>query len=211
MNYIKQRELMVETQLRAKGIRNERVLKAMGKVPRHKFVDEALAVRAYGDSPLPIGEGQTISQPYMVALMSEKLNLSGNERVLEVGTGSGYQTAILAELAAEVYSIETIPTLASRTKGLLEELGYKNINLRIGDGSLGWPEAAPYDAILVAAGAPSMPDPLIRQLADGGVLVIPVGSRSSQELYTVRKRENRLIKTSGCPCAFVKLQGAFGW
>jgi protein-L-isoaspartate(D-aspartate) O-methyltransferase len=211
MNYIRQRQLMVENQLQAKGIRNERVLKAMGKVPRHMFVDEALAASAYGDYPLPIGERQTISQPYMVALMSEKANLSGGERVLEIGTGSGYQTAILAELATVVYSIELIPALAQRTKELLEQLGYTNIHIRVGDGSLGWPEAAPFDAILVTAGAPDMPEPLIQQLAEGGSLVIPVGSESSQELQIVRKREHKLIKTSCCACAFVKLQGVFGW
>jgi protein-L-isoaspartate(D-aspartate) O-methyltransferase len=211
MDYIKQRKLMVETQLQAKGIRDERVLRAMGSVPRHKFVDEALAVRAYGDHPLPIGERQTISQPYIVALMSERLNLSGNERVLEVGTGSGYQTAILAELASEVYSVEVIPGLASRAQRLLEELGYRNIHIRVGDGSLGWPEEAPYDGILVTAGAPRTPAPLIQQLAEGGALVVPVGSESFQELQIVRKRKGKLIKTASCPCAFVKLRGACGW
>ena len=211
MDYSKQRKLMVEAQLQAKGIRDERVLRAVGRVPRHKFVEEALAGRAYGDYPLPIGEGQTISQPYMVALMSEKLNLSGKERVLEIGTGSGYQTAILAELAAEVYSIERIPSLSSRAEGLLEELGYDNIQLTVGDGSLGWPDAAPFDGIIVTAGAPDMPPPLVQQLAEGGALVIPVGSESSQELQILRKRGGKLIKTSSCACVFVKLQGACGW
>lgn len=211
MDYSNQRKLMVQTQLQAKGIRDERVLKAVGKVPRHRFVEEALAIRAYGDYPLPIGEGQTISQPYMVALMSEKLNLSGNERVLEIGTGSGYQTAILAELAAEVYSIERIPSLSSRAKTLLEELDYQNIQLMVDDGSLGWPDAAPFDGIIVTAGAPEMPPPLVQQLAEGGVLVIPVGSESSQELQILRKRGGKLIKTSSCACVFVKLQGACGW
>ncbi len=211
MDYMRQRKLMLETQLEAKGIRDGRVLRAMERVPRHKFVEEALAIRAYGDHPLPIGEGQTISQPYMVALMTEKLNLTGNERVLEIGTGSGYQTAILAELAAEVYSVERIPSLASRAQELLDELGYENIHFKVDDGSLGWPEAAPYDGILVTAGAPEVPEPLVQQLLEGGAMAIPVGSQTSQELQIIRKRGGKLIKTSSCLCTFVSLQGNCGW
>jgi protein-L-isoaspartate(D-aspartate) O-methyltransferase len=147
----------------------------------------------------------------MVALMSEKLNLTGNERVLEIGTGSGYQTAILAELAADVYSIERVPALAARAQELLTELGYKNIHFKIDDGSLGWPDAAPFNGILVTAGAPQIPEPLVQQLTEGGVMAIPVGSEYSQELQVIRKRGGKLIKTSGCLCSFVRLQGACGW
>ncbi len=211
MKYTKLRKHMLETQLMAKGISNPQVLKAMGKIPRHFFVDEALAVRAYGDYPLPIGEGQTISQPYMVALMSEKLNLSGHEKVLEIGTGSGYQTAVLAELASEVFSVELLSGLSAKAGELLDRLGYDNINFKIADGSLGWPDAAPYDAIIVTAGAPCTPQPLIRQLADTGVLIIPVGNEAHQKLQIIRKKGKKLIKTTSCPCTFVKLRGALGW
>ena len=179
---------MVRNQIQARGIRDQRVLEVMSRIPRHRFVPGAGTFEAYGDYPLSIGRGQTISQPYMVALMSEELALRGAERVLEVGTGSGYQTAILAELAAEVYSIELISELIKRTKKLLKGLGYTNIRYRCADGALGWSEYAPYDRILVAAAADAIPRPLISQLADNGFLVIPVGdSRQYQTLSIVRR------------------------
>ena len=175
MEFAIARERMVADQLRARGITDPRVLTAMGRVPRHRFVEEALAARAYGDYPLPIGEKQTISQPYMVALMTQALELVGGERVLEVGTGSGYQTAILAELAAKVYSVERIRSLADRARAILEELGYYNVLIRVGDGTLGWREEAPFDAVLVTAAAPEVPAPLVEHVKPGGRLVIPVG------------------------------------
>ncbi|HAA83842.1 MAG TPA: protein-L-isoaspartate O-methyltransferase, partial [Thermodesulfobacterium commune] len=161
------REKMVKSQIVARGIKDEKVIQAMLKVPRHLFVEEALRDQAYGDFPLPIGKGQTISQPYIVALMTEALELKGKERVLEVGTGSGYQTAILAEIALWVYTIERDPDLSEKAKKVLLSLGYKNISFKIGDGSLGWPEAAPFDAIIVTAASPQIPQPLVDQLAEG--------------------------------------------
>ncbi len=205
------RERMVENQIKARGIKDERVLKAMLKVPRHLFVDEALREQAYGDFPLPIGEGQTISQPYIVALMTEALELKGNERVLEVGTGSGYQTAILAELALWVYTIEKYFRLLERAKKILMELGYKNIIFRLGDGTLGWPEAAPFDAIIVTAGAPEIPKPLIEQLSEGGRIVIPVGDEFSQVLIKGIKKGGILHTQTLEAVRFVKLVGAYGF
>jgi len=205
------RERMVETQIKARGISDERVLQAMLKVPRHLFVDEALRDQAYGDFPLPIGEGQTISQPYIVALMTEALELKGNERVLEVGTGSGYQTAILAELALWVYTIEKYPTLLERAKKILLNLGYKNISFKLGDGSLGWKEAAPFDAIIVTAAAPKIPPPLVDQLLEGGRIVIPVGDAFSQMLIKGVKKGGKLYTQSLEPVRFVKLVGAYGF
>lgn len=205
------RERMVETQIKARGISDERVLQAMLKVPRHLFVDEALRDQAYGDFPLPIGEGQTISQPYIVALMTEALELKGNERVLEVGTGSGYQTAILAELSLWVYTIEKYPTLLERAKKTLLNLGYKNISFKLGDGSLGWKEVAPFDAIIVTAAAPKIPPPLIDQLLEGGRIVIPVGDAFSQMLIKGIKRGGKLYTQSLEPVRFVKLVGAYGF
>jgi protein-L-isoaspartate(D-aspartate) O-methyltransferase len=201
-----QAERMVRQQLRARGISSERVLEVMSVLPRHRFVSGGVRGEAYGDFPLPIGRGQTISQPYMVGLMSEELRLQGNERTLEVGTGSGYQTAILAELAREVYTMEVIPTLLERARALLGELGYGNIHYRAGDGSVGWPEAAPFDAILVAAASVGIPEALTAQLADNGVLVIPVGrSQAYQTLVTIRRRGERLEKSEGIGCRFVPL------
>ncbi|MCA9519367.1 MAG: protein-L-isoaspartate(D-aspartate) O-methyltransferase, partial [Myxococcales bacterium] len=179
---------MVVRQLGERDIFDPRVLEAFRRVPRHELVPRTLWDEAYEDHPLPIGEGQTISQPYMVAIMLQLLRLRGVERVLEIGTGSGYQTALLAELAAEVFSIERVPTLAERAEGDLERLGYRNVSIRVGDGTLGWPECAPYDAIVVSAGAPRVPAPLVEQLGDGGVLAVPVGSRSVQYLTLVRRR-----------------------
>ena len=197
---------MVRNQIQARGIRDRRVLEVMSRIPRHRFVSGASTFEAYGDYPLSIGRGQTISQPYMVALMSEELKLKGTERVLEVGTGSGYQTAILAELAAEVYSVELISELIERTEKLLEELGYTNIWYRCADGSLGWSEYAPYDRILVAAAADAVPRPLTSQLADNGILVIPVGdSRHYQTLSIVRRRGKRFETRESIGCRFVPL------
>lgn len=205
------RERMVESQIKARGIGDERVIKAMLKVPRHLFVDPALRDQAYGDFPLPIGERQTISQPYIVALMTEALELKGQERVLEIGTGSGYQTAILAELALWVYTIEKYPSLQEKAKNLLIKLGYKNISFKIGDGTLGWSEAAPFEAIIVTAASPQIPQPLIEQLAEGGRIVIPVGDEYSQMLIKGVKRGGVLHTKSLEPVRFVKLVGAYGF
>jgi len=205
------RERMVETQIKARGLKDERVIKAMLKVPRHLFVDEALRDQAYGDFPLPIGEGQTISQPYIVALMTEALELKGNERVLEIGTGSGYQTAILAELALWVYTIERFPMLLERAKKVLNELGYKNISFKLDDGTLGWKEASPFDAIIVTAASPDIPPPLVEQLAEGGRIVIPVGDEFSQTLINGVKKGGKLHTKALEPVRFVKLVGAYGF
>jgi len=205
------RERMVETQIKARGIKDERVIQAMLKVPRHLFVPPSLRDQAYGDFPLPIGEGQTISQPYIVALMTEALELKGNERVLEIGTGSGYQTAILAELALWVYTIERYATLQEKAKAILLELGYKNISFKVGDGTLGWKDAAPFEAIIVTAAAPEIPPPLIEQLAEGGRIVIPVGDEFSQMLIKGVKRGGRLHTKTLEPVRFVKLIGAYGF
>lgn len=205
------RERMVESQIKARGIGDERVIKAMLKVPRHLFVDPALRDQAYGDFPLPIGERQTISQPYIVALMTEALELKGQERVLEIGTGSGYQTAILAELALWVYTIEKYPSLQEKAKNLLIKLGYRNISFKTGDGTLGWSEAAPFEAIIVTAASPRIPQPLIEQLAEGGRIVIPVGDEYSQMLIKGVKRGGVLHTKSLEPVRFVKLVGAYGF
>lgn len=205
------REKMVETQIKARGIKDERVLQAMLKIPRHLFVDEALRDQAYGDFPLPIGEKQTISQPYIVAVMTEALELKGNERVLEIGTGSGYQTAILAELALWVYTIEKYEVLQERAKKILFELGYKNITFRVGDGTLGWEEVSPFDAIIVTAAAPQMPQPLIDQLKEGGKIVIPIGNEFSQMLVKGIKRGGSLHTKVLEPVRFVKLVGVYGF
>ncbi|MEW5726118.1 MAG: protein-L-isoaspartate(D-aspartate) O-methyltransferase, partial [Thermodesulfobacteriota bacterium] len=184
------RQRMVDSQLKARGLKDERVLAAMNKVPRHLFVEEALGARAYGDHPLPIGEQQTISQPYIVAQMTEALGLKGDEKVLEIGTGSGYQAAVLAELCYRVYTIERIRPLLIKARKLLADLGYTNVVFRVGDGTLGWPEHAPFDAVIVTAGAPEVPQPLIDQLADGGRLVAPAGrNRSVQTLLKLSKDE----------------------
>jgi len=202
---------MVQTQLRARGIKDERVLKAFLKVPRHKFVLPEDVEEAYEDHPLPIGFGQTISQPFMVATMTEALNLRGDEIALEIGAGSGYQAAILGELCKEVYAVERIPELAERAKKNLEALGYTNVHIVVGDGTLGLPEHAPYDAIVVSAAAPDIPPTLIEQLADGGRLVIPVGSQYSQMLIRVTKTGSKVDYEEICPCVFVPLVGEYGW
>jgi len=211
MNFQKARDRMVETQLVARGIQDPRVLEAMRKVPRHMFVDEALKDQAYNDHPIPIGDKQTISQPYIVALMTETLKLQGNEKVLEIGTGSGYQAAILAELAARVFSIERFPNLAYRANQTLQKLGYKNVIVRVADGTLGWPDEAPFDAIMVTAGAPKIPQPLTDQLAMGGRLVAPVGDRLSQELFLAERVPEGVRKTNLGGVRFVDLVGKWGW
>lgn len=202
---------MLEQQLAAHGIRDPRVLEAMGRIPRHEFVDPGMASQAYLDSPLNIGCKQTISQPYIVALMTQSLELKGTEKVLEIGTGSGYQTAILAETARQVFSVERVTTLSNRARMVLYRLGYSNVTLRIGDGTLGWPEEAPFDAILVTAGAPSTPQVYAEQLAEGGRLVIPRGGEEAQDLICVRKRNGALEEENLGPCRFVKLYGQYGW
>ncbi len=211
MEFAIPRERMVAEQLVRRGIRDARVLRAMGKVPRHRFVDEALAGRAYGDYPLPIGERQTISQPYMVALMTEALELVGHERVLEIGTGSGYQTAILAELCSKVYSVERIKSLADRAIGTLDSLGYYNVLVRVSDGSLGWRKEAPFDAILVTAGSPAIPEALVGQLSPKGRLVVPVGDTYGQILRKGVREDDGMRWTELGGCVFVKLIGDQGW
>lgn len=185
-DFAPERRLMTDSQIRARGVRDPLVLAAMAKVPRHLFVPESLRVQAYADEPLPIGDGQTISQPYIVAYMTEALGLRGGEKVLEIGTGSGYQTAVLAEIAGEVLTIEIVEPLAERARGILEGLGYANIRFRVGDGSEGWPDEAPFDAVMVTAAAPVMPRKLEGQLAIGGRMIIPVGT-DLQELILVRR------------------------
>jgi len=202
---------MVERQIRDRGIRDPCVLETMRAVPRHEFVPLEQRALAYVDQPLPIGEGQTISQPFMVAAMAEAMELTGNERVLEVGTGCGYQAAVLALLARDVYTIEFQPALADVARERLARLGYANMHVKVGDGTLGWPEAAPYDAILVTAGAPSIPPPLLEQLAEGGRLVIPLGTPELQELRRVRKHDGRVTQEVLYDCRFVPLLGRYGW
>ncbi len=199
--YKRLRNDMVRHQIAARGVKDPRVLEAMSRVPRHLFVPPGLAERAYDDSPLPIGEGQTISQPYMVAWMTELLQVREDSRVLEIGTGSGYQAAVLCELAAEVVSVEKYPDLARQAGERLLSLGYDNITVHTGDGTLGWPQGAPYDGIIVTAGAPSVPQPLLEQLGDGGRLVIPVGSSGMQMLNLIRRSGNDYEGTTGAPAA----------
>ena len=205
------RNMMVDEQLIPRGIKDNRVLKAMRKVPRHLFVNKEAQGVAYGDYALPIGEGQTISQPYMVGVMTEAMELGGYEKVLEIGTGSGYQAAVLAELAGHVYTIERVESLSIRAKNILDELGYTNVFIKVSNGTLGWKEDSPFDAIIVTAGAPDVPQLLIEQLAEGGRLIIPVGDRYSQMLTKVIKTSDGIIKTNLFPCVFVPLIGEYGW
>jgi len=202
---------MVEEQLRRRGIRDERVLTAMAKVPRDAFVAPEDAPNAYGDSPLPIGAGQTISQPYIVAAMLETLELRPQDRVLEVGTGTGYEAAILGELTAEVWTIERQPELAETARALLQRLGYANVHVVQGDGSRGLPDQASFDKILVAAAAPRIPEMLIEQLADGGKMIVPVGTRQEQQLQLIRKTSDQVTVTPRDLCRFVPLVGEQGW
>ena len=210
-DYEAERRGMVEHQIRRRGIADPRVLAAMAEVPRERFVPSADADDAYGDHPLGIGCGQTISQPYMVGLMSESLRLRGDEKVLEIGAGSGYQAAILAKLCRQVYSIERVPELAERARQTLAELGCDNVEVVVGDGSLGWPEAAPYDRIIVTAAAPKVADPWVEQLADGGRLVAPLGDRWGQMLTVLTKHGAKTKQESICGCVFVPLVGEHGW
>lgn len=205
------RKRMVDKQIAARGVQEARLLAVLESVPRHRFVPPDGLTWAYSDAPLSIGYGQTISQPYIVALMTELLQLEGDERVLEVGTGSGYQAAVLGKLAAEVHSIEVIPELAMDAKKTLADLGYTNIHVHIGDGSGGWPEAAPYAGILVAAAAPSAPQPLLNQLAESGRLVIPVGSLGFQQLEVWTRAGQEFKRQVNLAVAFVPLRGKFGW
>jgi protein-L-isoaspartate(D-aspartate) O-methyltransferase len=209
--YSSARERMVRTQLVPRGIHDPRVLEAMSKVPRERFVDEAMKRRAYDDNPLPIGNDQTISQPYIVALMTEALELKGDEKALEIGTGSGYQTAILAELSKAVYTVERIESLLEKARITLDELGYTNVYFKVFDGTLGWSEQGPYDAVLVTAGAPRVPKPLTDQLNDGGRMVVPVGDRLGQELLKITKKEGGFFEKSLGGVRFVSLIGEYGW
>jgi len=211
VKFKRQREKMVSTQIEGRGIHDYRVLEAMRKVPRHLFVGEALQDQAYGDFPLPIGEGQTISQPYIVAEMTQALELTKDDRVLEIGTGSGYQTAILAELAFRVYTIERVRGLFIRARKLLDQLGYHNVIAKCSDGTLGWPDESPFDAIIVTAGAPEVQEKLVQQLIIGGRTVIPVGDRFSQTLLKIRRDEDGVHTNDLGGCRFVKLIGEHGW
>ena len=210
-SFSKARTEMIENQIRRRGIDDARVLKSFQSVPRHFFVPEEYQEDAYADHPLPIGNGQTISQPYIVALMTSVLDLEGNEKVLEIGTGSGYQTAILADLAKEVHSVERIAGLSDLAKNNLRPLKLENVYLHVGDGSLGWPDAAPYDRILVTAAAPDIPDEVLEQLDDGGRIVCPLGGRWRQILEVWQKDKDRIKKEQILPVVFVPLLGAHGW
>ncbi len=202
---------MVYQQLRARGVRDERVLAAMAKVPREEFAHADTLADAYGDHPLPIGAGQTVSQPYIVASMVEALEIEPHDRVLEIGTGTGYQAAVLGELAGEVWTMERIPELACQAQQILARLGYHNVHVLEGDGSLGLPEHAPFNRILVAAAAPAVPQSLVDQLAEGGRLVVPIGSRTEQQICLIRKANGELITTLHELCRFVPLVGREGW
>lgn len=211
VKYERQREEMAHKQVAARGIIDSNVLAAIGKVPRHLFVGEALRDQAYGDYPLPIGEQQTISQPYIVAEMTQALELDKDDRVLEIGTGSGYQAAILAEIVYRVYTIERIRSLYIRARNLLDKLRYNNIIMRCSDGTSGWLDESPFDAIIVTAGAPDVPLKLLDQLATGGRLVAPVGNQHSQDLIKFTKDQSGFHKSNLGGCRFVKLIGTHGW
>jgi protein-L-isoaspartate(D-aspartate) O-methyltransferase len=209
--YLEARKRMINEQIANRGVRDLRLLAVMESVPRHCFIATDDLDWAYADGPLPIGHGQTISQPYIVALMTALLELKATDRVLEVGTGSGYQAAVLGELASEVHTVELIPELAAQAERRLSDLGLANVHVHVGDGSLGWPQAAPYNGILVAAAAPSAPQPLLDQLVDGGRLVVPVGSRGYQKLEIWRRIGKKFDHLDGIPVAFVPLRGEHGW
>jgi protein-L-isoaspartate(D-aspartate) O-methyltransferase len=202
---------MVEEQLRARGIKSERVLDAFRRVPRQLFLPVLLRDYAYEDHPVGIGANQTISQPYMVATMTEALELRGAEKVLEIGTGSGYQTAILLAMGADVYTVERLPELSEWAKENLEQAGVGHAHFKVGDGTLGWPEEAPFDRVIVTAGAPSLPVSLVQQLSEGGSMAIPVGDETEQELFVLKREDGFVKKKKVCACTFVKLVGAEGW
>jgi len=210
-DFTKARARMVDEQLIPRAIHDQRTLEAMRKVPRHLFVEEAMKNQAYGDFPLPIGRGQTISQPFIVALMTQSLGLKGNESVLEIGTGSGYQAAILAQICKKVYTVERIDSLLVQARKVFDSLHYLNILTKLDDGTHGWPEYAPYDAIIVTAGGPKVPEPLLEQLADPGILVIPVGDRGVQDLRRVTKKDGQITEESIELVRFVSLIGDHGW
>jgi protein-L-isoaspartate(D-aspartate) O-methyltransferase len=211
IKYERQREEMVQQQIAARGITDANVLAAFRKVPRHLFVSEALRDQAYGDYPLPIGEQQTISQPYIVAEMTQALELKKDDRVLEIGTGSGYQAAILAEIVYRVYTIERIRTLYVQTRNLLDKLQYHSVVMRCSDGTSGWHDEGPFDAIIVTAGAPEVPEKMLEQLVEGGRMVVPVGNQHSQELIKLTKDKSGIHRSNLGGCRFVKLIGAHGW
>ena len=205
-DFAAQRHGMVERQLQARGIKDERVLAAMAKVPREEFVPVDARAEAYSDGPLPIGYDQTISQPYIVAFMTENLRPKPSDRVLEIGSGSGYQAAILAELVADIYTIEIVEPLAKTAEATLQRLGYKNVHIKVGDGYKGWPEEAPFDAIIVTCAPENVPHPLTDQLKDGGRMVIPVGERFAQQLYLLEKRNGQLKESVTLPVRFVPMK-----
>lgn len=210
-DFKKLRNIMVETQLIPRGIRDENVLAAMRKVPRHLFVPEHIRHNAYADMAMSIGEGQTISQPYMVAVMTELLELKSQDKVLEIGTGSGYQAAILAEIAKDVYTIERIFELAERARNILADIGYNNVHVIVGDGTKGLESDAPFDKIIITAASPEIPKPLIEQLKEEGIIVAPVGGRFSQVLIKGKKKRGILLEEHHVPCVFVPLVGEYGW
>ena len=204
-DFAAQRERMVEKQLKFRGIKDERVLAAMAKVPREEFIPVDTRAEAYEDGPLPIGYDQTISQPYIVAFMTEQLRPKSNDRVLEIGSGSGYQAAVLAELVADVYTIDIVEPLAKTAEATLQRLGYKNVHIKVGDGYKGWPEEAPFDAIIVTCAPEKVPQPLVDQLTDGGRMVIPVGERFAQQLYLLEKKNGQLKESVTLPVRFVPM------
>ncbi|MCD5383778.1 protein-L-isoaspartate(D-aspartate) O-methyltransferase [candidate division WOR-3 bacterium] len=210
-DFEQQRELMVKTQITDRGIKDPLVVEAMRRVPRHLFVDESYVYEAYGDHPLPIGDGQTISQPYMVGSMTEQLELKGSERVLEIGTGSGYQTAVLAEITREVYTVEKIASLSNRAEKILGQIGYKNVHISIGDGTLGLEDYSQYDAIIVTAASPDIPPPLFEQLKEDGRLVIPISNCFGQILVRIRKENGKELIEKLYGCVFVPLIGEYGY
>jgi len=211
IDYVQARERMVQEQLVSRGINDPRVLRAMAKVPRHLFLESELWDDAYEDHPLPIGADQTISQPYMVALMAEALGLKGAEKVLEVGTGSGYTAAVLSELGAEVFSVEIVEELALKTRAILSSLGYRSVSILVGDGTLGWEEHSPYDGVVISAAAPCIPRPLVEQLKIPGHLVFPMGEKELQTLVRIRKDKTGIREEYLGECLFVKLRGRYGW
>jgi len=204
-------EEMVTQQIMGRGVVTPRVIAAFRKVPRHLFVPEQFQSHSYNDHPLPIGEGQTISQPYIVALMTDLLDLSGEEKVLEIGTGSGYQAAILAELAKEVYTVERLKLLAEGAEKVLKELNYQNVKVLVGDGTKGWKEFSPYKRIMITASAPDVPQPLFEQLDEMGKLVVPIGGKWLQDLTLIEKKKGKMIRKSVCGCVFVPLIGEYGY